>query len=140
MLGLFTGGPTLRSRDTEGQTGRARAQSTVTAAPGATPAAVVSSARGAARPTRYHPLPRAQGEEGCSMRTADRNATDAARGAQGASPWQDALNQLREWDPEWAETIVKMTTNPWTTGVLPRKTVELVSVALNAGSGRRHPE
>jgi alkylhydroperoxidase/carboxymuconolactone decarboxylase family protein YurZ len=74
------------------------------------------------------------------MRTADGNATDAARGAQGASPWQDALNQLREWDPEWAETIVKMTTNPWTTGVLPRKTVELVSVALNAGSGSLHPE
>jgi alkylhydroperoxidase/carboxymuconolactone decarboxylase family protein YurZ len=49
-----------------------------------------------------------------------------------ASPWAAALNQLREWDPAWAEHCVKMTTNPSTDGILPAKFVELVSVGLNA--------
>jgi alkylhydroperoxidase/carboxymuconolactone decarboxylase family protein YurZ len=43
-----------------------------------------------------------------------------------------ALEQLREWDPGWADTCAKMTTNPWRSGVLPRKLIELVGVALNA--------
>jgi len=47
-------------------------------------------------------------------------------------PWDAALERLREWDPEWAETCVKMSTNPWNSQLLPRKTVELISVALNA--------
>lgn len=42
-------------------------------------------------------------------------------------PWDRALAKLSEWDPAWAATCVKMTTNPWTAGVLPRKFVELVS-------------
>ena len=54
--------------------------------------------------------------------------------------WDAALNQLREWDPEWAETCVKMTTNPWTSTVLPRKTVELIGVALNAACTNLNPE
>ena len=60
-------------------------------------------------------------------------------------PWDVALTQLREWDPAWAEACVKMTTNPWRTGVLPRKTAELIGVTLNAactnldpGGTRRH--
>lgn len=51
---------------------------------------------------------------------------------QEGGAWGTALAQLREWDPKWAETCVKMSTNPWTSGVLPRKTVELIGVALNA--------
>jgi alkylhydroperoxidase/carboxymuconolactone decarboxylase family protein YurZ len=47
-------------------------------------------------------------------------------------PWDTALEQLRDWDPGWLDTCVKMSTNPWTSGVLPRKFIELVSVALNA--------
>ncbi len=47
-------------------------------------------------------------------------------------PWDTALEQLREWDPGWAETCAKMTTNPWRSGILPRKFIELVGVALNA--------
>jgi alkylhydroperoxidase/carboxymuconolactone decarboxylase family protein YurZ len=39
---------------------------------------------------------------------------------------------MREWDPVWAEKSVRMAANPWTRGVLPRKTIELISVALNA--------
>lgn len=52
--------------------------------------------------------------------------------AQIEGPWDAALAQLREWDPVWAETCGKMSTNPWATGVLPRKFVELLSVGLNA--------
>jgi len=46
-------------------------------------------------------------------------------------PWDAPLDQVREWDPKWAETCLDMSTNPWVSGVLPRKTVELISVALN---------
>ena len=60
-------------------------------------------------------------------------------------PWDTALEQLREWDATWAETCARMTTNPWTTGVLSRKFIELVGVGLNAactnlnpGGTRRH--
>lgn len=52
--------------------------------------------------------------------------------ATNLGPWDPSLEKLREWDPKWTEICVKMTTNPWTGGVLPRKTVELISVGLNA--------
>lgn len=57
-----------------------------------------------------------------------------------ASPWAAALNQLREWDAAWAEQCVKMTTNPWTDGILPVKFIELVSIALNAARTNLNPE
>lgn len=47
-------------------------------------------------------------------------------------PWDVCLEQLREWDTAWTDTCVKTTTNPWTSGVLPLKFIELVGVALNA--------
>lgn len=61
-------------------------------------------------------------------------------------PWDaSALSTLREWDPAWAEQYLKMSANPWTSGVLPCKTVELVALAwcsactnLNADGTRRH--
>jgi alkylhydroperoxidase/carboxymuconolactone decarboxylase family protein YurZ len=61
-------------------------------------------------------------------------------------PWDPAASsKLREWDPTWTDACVKMTTNPWASGVLPRKFVELVGVALsaactnlNADGTRRH--
>jgi alkylhydroperoxidase/carboxymuconolactone decarboxylase family protein YurZ len=55
-------------------------------------------------------------------------------------PWDRALDRLREWDPKWAETCLAMTTNPWTTSVLPRKTVELIGVALNAACTNLNPD
>ena len=55
-------------------------------------------------------------------------------------PWDNALATLREWDPEWAETCAKMTTNPWNSTVLPRKTVELIGVALNAACTNLNPD
>jgi alkylhydroperoxidase/carboxymuconolactone decarboxylase family protein YurZ len=60
--------------------------------------------------------------------------------ATNRGPWDPALEKLREWDPKWAETCEKMTTNPWTGRVLPRKTVELISVALNAACTNLAPD
>ena len=57
-------------------------------------------------------------------------AQSAAKKAMG--PWDASVEQLREWDAKWAEACVKMSTNPWTTGVLPPKLVELISLGLNA--------
>ena len=48
-------------------------------------------------------------------------------------PWNDSvLQELRRRDPKWAETCLKMTTNPWNGGILSRKLVELIGVGLNA--------
>jgi alkylhydroperoxidase/carboxymuconolactone decarboxylase family protein YurZ len=57
-----------------------------------------------------------------------------------AGPWDAAFEQLRGWDPTWAETCCKMTNNPWNSGVLPRKFIELVGVALNAACTNLNPE
>ena len=51
---------------------------------------------------------------------------------QANGPWDSTVSILREWDPGWTEACVKMTTDPWTRGVLPRRFIELVSVGLNA--------
>jgi alkylhydroperoxidase/carboxymuconolactone decarboxylase family protein YurZ len=55
-------------------------------------------------------------------------------------PWDAALAQIREWDPEWADTCMKMTTNPWSSAVLPRKTAELISLAINAACTNLNPD
>ncbi len=55
-------------------------------------------------------------------------------------PWDLALAQLSEWDPAWAATCAKMSTNPWNRGVLPRKFIELVGVAMNAACTNLHLE
>lgn len=55
-------------------------------------------------------------------------------------PWDDALEELRQWDPGWTAACEKMSTNPWVSGVLPRKFVELVSVALNAACTNLNPD
>jgi alkylhydroperoxidase/carboxymuconolactone decarboxylase family protein YurZ len=72
------------------------------------------------------------------MKTETPSKTPAAPRAMG--PWDAALNTLREWDPQWAETCVKMSTNPWTNGVLSRKFVELIGVALNAACTNLNPD
>lgn len=72
------------------------------------------------------------------MQTADQHKQ--------AGPWDDvALTKLREWEPAWAEQCLKMSANPWTSDILPWKTVELVALAwcsactnLNADGTRRH--
>ncbi|HEY1234342.1 MAG TPA: carboxymuconolactone decarboxylase family protein [Candidatus Binatia bacterium] len=68
--------------------------------------------------------------------TSDRK-NDSSR---ESGPWEGALAILRKWDPEWAETCEKMTTNPWNSAILPRKTVELIGVALNAACTNLNPQ
>jgi alkylhydroperoxidase/carboxymuconolactone decarboxylase family protein YurZ len=58
--------------------------------------------------------------------------TFAENPAREQGPWDSSFAQLDTWDPAWAQTCLRMTMNPWQSGVLPRKTVELVCVALNA--------
>jgi alkylhydroperoxidase/carboxymuconolactone decarboxylase family protein YurZ len=81
------------------------------------------------------------------MTTKDKVSSDTGASQTSESgPWDDlALAQLREWDPAWAELGQRMTLNPWKHEVLPRKTVELIGVAVNAactnlnpGGTRRH--
>jgi alkylhydroperoxidase/carboxymuconolactone decarboxylase family protein YurZ len=55
-------------------------------------------------------------------------------------PWDHALKALKQWDPSWTAVCEKMTTNPWTNGILPRKFVELVGVALNAACTNLNPD
>jgi alkylhydroperoxidase/carboxymuconolactone decarboxylase family protein YurZ len=60
--------------------------------------------------------------------------------AKETGPWDQAIAQLRQWDPSWADTCVRMSSNPWTSGVLPRKTVELICIALNAACTNLDPD
>lgn len=53
--------------------------------------------------------------------------------ASDTGPWEkSAFEKLREWEPAWADQCRLMTDDPWTSGVLPLKDIELVSVAVNA--------
>jgi alkylhydroperoxidase/carboxymuconolactone decarboxylase family protein YurZ len=52
---------------------------------------------------------------------------------QETGPWDSsALAQFREWEPLWVDQCLEMSRDPWTSGVLPRKDVELISIAVNA--------
>ncbi|HTT22966.1 MAG TPA: carboxymuconolactone decarboxylase family protein [Candidatus Sulfotelmatobacter sp.] len=55
-------------------------------------------------------------------------------------PWDQALDTLREWDPQLAQACFKMTANPWFGRVLPRKLVALIGVAINAACTNLNPE
>ena len=52
--------------------------------------------------------------------------------------WDSSLDKVYEWDPGWIEAAMKMSDNPWTNGVLPLKTIELICVALNAACTSMH--
>ena len=58
------------------------------------------------------------------------SAEESGPGTMG--PWDPPFETLSEWDSKWAQACFRMATNPWTSGVLPRKFVELVGVGLNA--------
>jgi alkylhydroperoxidase/carboxymuconolactone decarboxylase family protein YurZ len=55
-------------------------------------------------------------------------------------PWDSALEKLRSWESSWAAICATMTDNPWESGILPRRFVELVGVALNAACTNLNPE
>ncbi|MFO1020049.1 MAG: carboxymuconolactone decarboxylase family protein [Planctomycetales bacterium] len=57
-----------------------------------------------------------------------------------SGPWDAAIAQLRVLDPNWANACEKMTTNPWTNGVLSIKLIELISIGLNAACTNLNPD
>ncbi len=68
-------------------------------------------------------------------------STPAASKTPAPGPWEAmALAKLREWDPAWAEAAEHVTLNPWKHDVLPRKTVELIALAVNAACTNLNPE
>jgi len=88
---------------------------------------------------KKHPVWQYTDRRGKKMATEGRQAKASAN-EQPVSLWAAALNQLKEWDPAWAEHTVKMTTNPWMDGILPVKFIELVSIGLNASRTNLNPE
>jgi alkylhydroperoxidase/carboxymuconolactone decarboxylase family protein YurZ len=58
-------------------------------------------------------------------------AAKASKENSRPNPWGPPLDKMNEWDPKGAETLLSVCTNPWTSAVLPRKEVELISLALN---------
>src|SRR5271169_5915216 len=55
----------------------------------------------------------------------------ASATSQSVDPWGSSLDKLKEWDPHGAELLLRVGANPWNSGVLPRKEVELISLALH---------
>jgi alkylhydroperoxidase/carboxymuconolactone decarboxylase family protein YurZ len=75
------------------------------------------------------------------MSDRDSNETAVFGEPEETGPWDHpALATLREWDPTWAATCMKMTTNPWMGAVLPCKFIELVGVGLNAACTNLNPD
>lgn len=72
--------------------------------------------------------------------TTNRAAATAPSTTSYANSWTAALQKLREWDPAWAEQCTRMTTRPWTEGVLGTKFIELVCIALSASRAGLNPE
>jgi alkylhydroperoxidase/carboxymuconolactone decarboxylase family protein YurZ len=52
--------------------------------------------------------------------------------------WSPALDKFTEWEPDWTERCARMINNPWTTGVLPVKWIELICVALDSACTHRN--
>jgi alkylhydroperoxidase/carboxymuconolactone decarboxylase family protein YurZ len=48
------------------------------------------------------------------------------------------MDDFVQWDPQWTERCAQMTNNPWTTGVLPLKWIELICIALNSACTHRN--
>jgi alkylhydroperoxidase/carboxymuconolactone decarboxylase family protein YurZ len=55
-------------------------------------------------------------------------------------PWGAELGTLRAWDGEWAEACERMSSDPWRSGVLPLKFVELISVGISSACTSLNPE
>jgi alkylhydroperoxidase/carboxymuconolactone decarboxylase family protein YurZ len=65
-------------------------------------------------------------------------ATSAVDELRERGAWSPALDKFAEWDPDWIERCARMTNNPWTTGVLPVKWIELICIALNVACTHRN--
>lgn len=51
-----------------------------------------------------------------------------------------SLDKLREWDPVWADQYVRMSTNPWTNGILSVREIELICIAIHAACTNLQPD
>jgi alkylhydroperoxidase/carboxymuconolactone decarboxylase family protein YurZ len=51
-----------------------------------------------------------------------------------ANPWGSSLDKLFEWDSEGAELLLRVGTNPWKSGILPQKEIELISLGLHCAA------
>jgi alkylhydroperoxidase/carboxymuconolactone decarboxylase family protein YurZ len=56
----------------------------------------------------------------------------APQQAGASSFWYAAFEIVEAWDPLWAKSCALMAADPWKNGILPRMTIELVCVAINA--------
>jgi alkylhydroperoxidase/carboxymuconolactone decarboxylase family protein YurZ len=52
--------------------------------------------------------------------------------------WGPAMDDFAEWDPAWTERCARMSNNPWATGILPLKWIELICIALNVACTYRN--
>ena len=66
------------------------------------------------------------------------SSTPDVEALRGRGDWGPAMDNFAEWDPDWTERCARMTNNPWTTGVLPVKWIELICIALNAACTYRN--
>jgi alkylhydroperoxidase/carboxymuconolactone decarboxylase family protein YurZ len=51
--------------------------------------------------------------------------------ADDGNPWGASLDKFTEWDPRGAELALRVATDPWRSGVLARKEVELIALAVS---------
>ncbi len=49
-----------------------------------------------------------------------------------AGNWNPAWDSLADLDAEWIEKFLAMAVHPWRNDVLPPKTIELISIAVDA--------
>ena len=99
----------------------------------------IKAARPASNSYKIGTAPRLGAQRRRNSMKSEGGTAKATGTEQATSPWDAALGQLREWEPAWAGQCVKLTTNPWTEGVLSAKFIELVSVGLDVGRTSLNP-
>jgi alkylhydroperoxidase/carboxymuconolactone decarboxylase family protein YurZ/nitrite reductase/ring-hydroxylating ferredoxin subunit len=62
----------------------------------------------------------------------EQNMNEEAAKQSEINPWGSSFDKFKEWDPKGAELLLKVGANPWNSGVLPLKEVELISLALHS--------
>ena len=82
-----------------------------------------------------------KGAAGEAQATASASTSNRLPEGTSTGPWDNpALAKFREWDPLWVEQCLKMSGDPWASNVLPRKDVELISLAVNVACTTLSPE
>ena len=66
--------------------------------------------------------------------------TESSTGAHESRGGDSALDRLHEWDADWAEKYVKVSSNPWTNGILTVKECELIGIAISVACTNLQPD